>query len=392
MDRRQKRTIASVLGVGATLVLLSAAVSARQAAPPAPGAQVPQARQPAEAVFKNIQVFKGVPADEFMASMGYMSNSLAVNCTYCHLGDGGGGWAEYARDNDKKVTARRMVVMMNAINRANFGGRRVVTCVSCHNGSIRPKVTSNMSVYYSLPTSDEPDDIVKQAPGAPSVDQVIEKYIQAIGGAQRLKARTSFTAKGTSLSYGEAEPSPMQIFAKAPAQRTEIVGTPASSFTTTFDGRTAWMSVPDAITPLSWRALAGGELEGAKLDAVLAFPAQLKGALTDWRGAIPAAMGDLDVVVIQGTMPGGFPVKLYFDDETGLLVRQIRYIESPIGRNTWQIEYSDYRDVAGIKMPFKWTFMWQSGKNVIELTDVQPNVAVDAARFAMPAPPAPAGR
>jgi hypothetical protein len=142
--------------------------------------------------------------------------------------------------------------------------------------------------------------------------------------------------------------------------------------------------VPDAYTPLPRRELNGAELEGARLDAVLWFPAQLPQALTGWRGAMPAALGDMDVQVIQGTMANGFPVKLYFDDESGLLVRQVRFTETPLGRNTWQIDYSDYREAAGVRMPFKWTLLWQSGQAVVELKDVQPNVAIDAARFAAP--------
>ena len=386
MAHRVSRIAGAAIGLSTSVFLLSAVLTAGQAAP-APQGAVPQARQPAEAVFKNVQVLKGVPADEFLASMGFISNALAVNCTYCHLGDGGGGWDEYAKDNDKKVTARRMIVMMRTINQNYFGGRRVVTCVSCHNGNNRPKMTSNMSAYYSLPTSDEPDDLTRQAPGAPSVDDVLAKYIQALGGAQKVNALTSVTARGTSLSYGEADAAPLQIFSKAPAQRTEIVTSANGVTTTTFDGRTGWLAVPDAMTPLPWRTLTGAELEGARLDAVLAFPAQLKSALTNWVGAVPSAIGDIDVQVIQGMMPGGYPVKLYFDDESGLLVRQIRYTESPVGRNTWQIDYSDYKDVAGVKMPFKWIFMWQSGKNVVELSDVQPNIAIAADRFAAPARP-----
>jgi outer membrane lipoprotein-sorting protein len=338
----------------------------------------------AEQVFKNVQVMKGVPADQFMGTMGYMSNSLSVNCTYCHLGEGGGGWAEYARDNDKKVTARRMISMMNEINKTYFAGRRVVTCVSCHNGANRPRVTSNMSVYYSVPNTDEPDQILKQAPGSPSAEQVLDKYLAAIGGAQRLAAVKSWAAKGTHLAYGEAEKRPLQIFARAPIQRVQIEDTGSGSATTVFDGKAGWSAVPDAITPLPLRALTGAELEGARLDAVLAFPGQIKTSLTGWRGAIPATMGDTDVYVIQGAMAGNVPVKLYFDFDSGLLVRQIRYTETPIGRNTWQIDYSDYRDVAGVKMPFKWILMWQSGKVEVELSDVQPNVAIEDARFARP--------
>jgi hypothetical protein len=91
------------------------------------------------------------------------------------------------------------------------------------------------------------------------------------------------------------------------------------------------------------------------------------------------------VQVIQGSMANGYPVKLYFDDDSGLLVRQVRYLDTSLGRATWQIDYSDYRDVAGVKMPFKRTLLWQSGKSEVEIERIQPNVAVDDTRFARPA-------
>ena len=110
--------------------------------------------------------------------------------------------------------------------------------------------------------------------------------------------------------------------------------------------------------------------------------------LATWQGSIPATLGDdRDVYVIQGATASGLPVKLYFDFESGLLVRQIRFVEAVLGRNMIQVDYDDYRDVAGVKMPFKWTWAWQSGQGRIELSDVQANVPVDAARFARPAAP-----
>jgi hypothetical protein len=368
---------------GATIALFCMSVAVGSSQVPAP------ASPPAEAVFKNIQVMKGVPADQFMASMGLISNALAVNCTYCHLGDGGGGWGEYARDNDKKMMARVMIRMVSGINQTYFGGRQVVSCVSCHNGANRPKSTSNMSVYYGVPTSDEPEEIVRPAVGAPTADQVLDKYIQALGGQQKLAALTSFVAKGKHIGYGDAEMRPMQVFAKAPNQYSEVLTTESGAIAKTFDGREGWSLVPEAYTPLPQRTLNGAELEGARLDAMLAFPGQVKQALTNWRGAVPSAIGDVDVQVIQGTMANGFPVKLYFEDETGLLVRQVRYIEAALGRATWQIDYSDYRDVAGVKIPFKRTLLGQSGQTSVELEDVQPNVAVEAARFVRPAAGAP---
>lgn len=357
--------------------------------------QAPQTgRQPmAEEVFKNIQVLKGVPVDEFLGSMGFISNALAVNCTYCHFGQGGGGWDEYARDNDKKQMARVMIVMMNAINRNNFGGRRVVTCVTCHNGANVPATIRKLDAVYGTPTTDEPDAVTRQAPGAPTVDEILDKYIEAIGGAARLKTLTSFVARGTYLGYGDAQDVPVEIHARAPDQLTKIVRTFNGLSTSTYDGRNGWSASPDAETPIPLRALAGGELEGARLDAQLAFPLGVKQFLTEWRGAMPATLGeDRDLYVIQGASASGLPVKLYFDAESGLLVRQARYTEAALGRNMTQIDYEDYRDVAGVKMPFKWTWAWQSGQAKFELTDVQPNVPVDAARFARPAAPVPSAR
>ena len=342
----------------------------------------------AEEVFTNVQVLKGVPADEFMGSMGFISNALAVNCTYCHLGEGGGGWAEYAKDNPKKHMARQMIVMVNTINKTNFGGRRVVTCVTCHNGANVPATIRKLDTVYGTPTTDEPLNITRQAPGRPRRPD-IGQVPPAIGGAERVRALTSWVAKGTYLGYGDAEPVPLEIYAKAPDQRTQIVRTLSGLSTTTFDGRNGWTAAPEAETPLPLRALTGGELEGARLDAQFSFPADVKQFLTTLAGlASRDARRRFDVYVIQGTSASGLPVKLYFDFESGLLVRQIRFVEALLGRNMIQVDYDDYRDVAGVKMPFKWTWAWQSGQGKIELSDVQANVPVDAARFARPAAPA----
>ena len=374
MNRRVR-----VFGATAALCLAGAVWTAAQAPPP----------PPAEKVFKDIQVLKGVPVDEFLGSMGFISNALAVNCTYCHVGDGGGGWDEYAKDNPKKLMARSMIVMVNTINRTHFGGRKVVTCVTCHNGSNVPATIRKLDAVYNTPTTDEPAAITRQAPGAPSAEQVLDKYIAAIGGADRVARRTSWTAKGTYIGYAEAQTVPLEIYARAPGQLTTVIRTFNGLSTTVFDGRNAWTSIPEAETPIPLRQLSGGELDGARLDAQLAFPGNIKQYLTGWQGSLPAVLGDdKDLYVIQGTSPAGLPVKLYFDAESGLLVRQVRYTEAFLGRNMHQIDYDDYREVDGVKMPFKWTFAWQSGQGRYELTDVQPNAAIDAARFAQPAPPA----
>src|ERR1700676_1567357 len=152
----------------------------------------------AEQVFKNVQVLKGIPVNQFMDTMGFFSASLGLNCTYCHVTESLGNWEKFAEDVPLKRTARRMILMVNAINKDNFQGRRVVTCYSCHHGGQRPKVIPSLAEQYSTPEEDPNEvEIVGSAPAGPSAEQILDKYIQAVGGTQHLAALTSFAAKGT---------------------------------------------------------------------------------------------------------------------------------------------------------------------------------------------------
>lgn len=356
------------------------------------GGQAAQEQKPlmSEETFKNIQLLRGIPVGQFMAMMGFFSASLNENCTFCHGVESGGSWAKYADDTPNKQTARRMILMMAAINKTYFEGRRVVTCFSCHRGGERPRVTPNLEEVYGAPPPEDADVPVEQVSGAPSADQILDNYIRARGGAQHIASLTSFAAKGTYRGYDDPEKLPIEFFAKAPAQFTAIVHTFGGNSTTAFDGQAGWIAKPEALSPVPVFAITGGELEGAKLDAQLFFPAQLKQALNDWRVGFPTTIDNHDVQLVQGTTPGGSQVKLYFDKKSGLLLRQVRHTDVRLGRVPTQIDYADYRDVAGVKLPFRWTVTWVDGRATTELTEVKPNVPIDAAKFAKPAPPTPA--
>lgn len=371
-----RRTIVGILGT--TIVWAVAVVLASGQSGPADKPAV------SEEVFKNVQVLKGISVNEFMGTMGVFSAALGMSCEDCHAADDS-KWENYATDNPRKQTARRMVLMMAAINKTNFGGRQVVTCYSCHRGADRPKLTPNLATLYSTPPED-PNDFIGQARNAPPPDEVFDKYVKALGGAERLAALTSFAARGISVGYGpEGEKRPVEIFAKAPGQLTRIIQTASGDSTTTYDGRSAWIAAPHR--PVAVVSLTGHDLDGAKLDAALAFPGGIKQALSKWRVGFAATINDREVQVVQGTSTSGALATLYFDAESGLLVRQVRYADSPVGRIPTLIDYADYREVAGVKMPFRWTVTWLDGRDSFELEQVQPNVAIDAARFARPAAP-----
>jgi hypothetical protein len=353
-------------------------------------AQAPQQAEMAESVYKNIQVLRGIPADQFLETMGMMAASTGLNCTHCH---GGYDYSvdTYASDGiELKLTARRMIVIMNTINQSFFGGRQIVTCWTCHQGEQVPHSNPNLQVQYSQILPYEPEDAPTQAPFQPTPDEVLDKYLQAIGGAQRAGAITSIVATGTNTGYGpEGHPRPVQIYAKAaPFKRVSITETDDGLSTTTFDGASGWIAVPHKPSATPVETLSGDLLAGAKLDAQLMFPGGIKGYLTEMRVGYPFTLGDKDVIVLQGrARPGGPLVKLFFDSDSGLLVRQLRYVATPIGRVPTQVDYEDYRAVNGVRIPHKWTATWTNFRETYQLTRVQVNAQIPDSRFAKPAPP-----
>jgi photosynthetic reaction center cytochrome c subunit len=361
------------------------------------GQTAPAKQLMSEQAFKNVTVLKGIPVDEFMDTMGFISASTNYNCTDCHVEPKvEGDWSVYAQETPRKATARRMILMVQSLNRTNFGGARVVTCYTCHrNIQGPPKITPSLTEQYGEPPTPDPNEveITRQAPGAPSADQIFDKYLQAVGGEQKAAAITSIVLKGTYQGYAEPK-SPVDIYLKAPNQRTMIVHTDGGDRSTTFDGINGWMAAPSADKPFPVIRFTNGDLDATRLDAVLSLPGGIRQAITKpLAGA--SSIDDKDVVVAQGTANGGrSPIKLYFDKQSGLLVRQVRYADTIIGRVPIQVDYSDYRDVAraGVKLPFHVITTWTDGRSDVLLTSAETNVAIDPAKFNQPPPPAPPKR
>ena len=383
--------------VAAMTVLGLAGVAVSQTAPQ-------KKPQMAEEVFKNVQVLKGISVDDFMGTMGIMSAAVGFDCSECHT-NAGTDRVDWAADTQKKVVARKMVTMVGAINRENFGGRQMVTCWSCHHGRDRPSTSPSMETVYG-PGSQEMDDILAQMPGQPPANEILDKYLQALGGAERLSRLTSYVAKGTSIGFGGfGGGGQVHIFAKAPDKRTTLIEfkaeTGRGASIRTYNGSTGWIKTPLAV--LGEYELTGSELDGFRLDAELSFPGQIRQVLTNLRVSLPTTISDLPgpssqtstdtsegighdrlVNVVQGTGPKGTLATLYFDKESGLLLRMVRYGRTPIGRVPTQIDFADYRDVGGIKFPFRLIFAWLDGRDAIQLNDIQTNVAISDAKFGRP--------
>ena len=362
---------------GAAMVCLLGVASVRGQTAPAEGPLL------TDDLYTSVQILKGIPVDTFLDAMGMFASSLGTDCTYCHVKAAALDRTQFATATPLIQRARQMIVMMRTLNQTYFRGEPRVTCFTCHRGAFAPVTAPSLALQYGTP--DEDPNVMDFVPETRvTVDQVFDRYIAALGGAERLAGMTSFVAKGTYAGYDTGfEEFPVEVFAKAPAQRTWIVSTIDGPSPRVFDGRNGWRAGPDAPAPVV--PLTAGNLDLARMEAIVAFPAGIKQAFDKWEvGA--TFIDDREVQLVQGTRAGQLPLNLYFDAESGLLVRMVRWNLTPVGPVPIQVNYTDYRDVAGVKTPFSWTFTQTHMEMTIQLSEVQPNVPVDAARFARPVP------
>ena len=333
-------------------------------------------------VFKSVVLLRGIPVDTFFEAMGMFASAMGNDCTFCHVSKAYFDKAAFAEPTPRIQRARQMIVMMNAINKQYFGGQPRVTCFTCHAGSWEPRSEPDIAQQYGVPLEDAN---AKDFPADARIvaKQVFDKYIQALGGAAAVAKFTSYTAKGTYMGFDTGLTMvPVEIHAKAPAQHAMIVQMDAGASTRTFDGVNGWMAGPD--TPLPIMALSGGNLDRARLEGMVAFPSGLAQAFPEWRGG-RTAIDDKEVQVIQG-LEGGRPQANFYFDESGLLVRLVRWTATPVGMVPTQIDFSDYREVGGVKIPFRRIVSQTYMQMTVELTDIRPNTSIDAARFAKPSP------
>jgi photosynthetic reaction center cytochrome c subunit len=325
----------------------------------------------AEQVYKNIVQLKGTLAEQLLPAMQVISSSLGVECSFCHVE----GHAELD-DKPAKKTARAMMAMVASINQGSFGGRQQVSCYSCHRG-----VTDPVSVPPVLESDSPTPEAAAPAAAltaAPAVDDVIQKYVAAMGGVDAIRKITSRVEKGSILVGGTQ--TKIEVLTKAPNKRVTITRAENGESFTAFDGTAGWMGN----TGRPAREMSPVESGASALDAEFAIALRLKEIFPQIRRGHPEQIGGAMCESLIGTGPGRPPVRLYFDQNSGLLVRMVRYAETPVGRNPTQIDYADYRDADGVKIPFRWTLSRVNGRFTIQIVDVKSNVPIDDAKFARP--------
>jgi len=358
-------------GIGALCAILAIAIASL--APHRAHGQASDAKT-AEQVYKNITELKGTPADQLPAAMQFISASLGVDCEFCHVQ----GKFE-ADDKPAKRTARHMIAMQMSINKESFNGRTQVTCYSCHRGATHP-----VAVPAVMETEGEMHPATAAAPPAgsagtaPTADQILEKYVAALGGADALRKINTRILKGVIQVAGGQTPT--EILEKAPDKRLSIShGERGDSFTA-YDGAAGWMG-----SATRTRDMSPTDSASYAIDAEFYFPLRIKDIFPQLRVGRPEKVDGAECDVLTGTTPGHLQVRMYFAQDSGLLARLVRFTDTPLGRMPVQIDYSDYRETGGVKIPFKWTLARPAGRFTTQIKDVENNVPIDDSKFAKPA-------
>jgi hypothetical protein len=333
--------------------------------------------------FKNVQVLKDMPAAKLRDAMEYMSASLGVECAYCHVNP---------FDSDQKATkkaARKMLEMTAAINRDNFGGDMEVSCYTCHRGAVHPG--SSVSLDAPHPEAHGGPDAAP-ADGLPTLDEVYDRYVAALGGKAALDKITSRVTKGEQVGATSGTAT-IESYAKAPGKLLSVtkMGEPANvTFTVGIGGDRPWRRLERANGQTQVGPARAMELAEVTRSAELFAAVHLKGAYKNAAVAGKESVDGHEAFVVRATSPDGFRERFYFDVKTGLLVRRDVGYTTYLGELPFRVEYDDYRKVDGVMEPFKVRWTTPEGGWTETYTEVKHNVAVDDARFEMPQPPPPA--
>jgi photosynthetic reaction center cytochrome c subunit len=348
-----------------------------------------------EQVRKSIKVLNGLPDSQLIPVMNYMSASLGVRCNFCHVNNNG-QWDFSSDEKEEKQVARKMVTMVIDLNKASFNGNPEVSCYTCHRGRNHPVGVPPLPLPTPSPRPQSPAGPASgqgtatpsPTPAAPTADQILAKYLDALGGQAAINKLKTAVMKGT-YAGANGEVLPYQIELVAPDKFHIAATTPQGIMERGFDGQIGWEKTARGVTPLP-----PANLESLKSMFLFYSNIRLKEQFTSLRVGRREKIGDREVIAVGGRTTDNRREQLYFDAETGLLVRRIRYTPTVIGIIPEQTDFEDYRDVDGVKFPFTVRVSSIDVGNPIstrKYSEIKLNVSVDDSKFKMPAAPKPAG-
>ena len=357
---------------------------------------LPQAAAPgvktADKAFMNVEVIGGIPADQLLPAMRYMTFALGVRCDYCHVQD------NFESDEKApKKRAREMMKMMFAIDNASFGGHRAVTCYTCHRGAAKAANMPTLSDVTSVATA--PAASVATAPagdatkpaGAPAVtsatasvlpsaQEIIEKYIQALGGDAAIQKIETRVDTGSLDITSRNFHSKIETYRKAPENILIILRGAHGDTSQGYNGTIGWQQRGGAVEELS-----GDDLTRLKDSAAFVPAKNLKKNYAHLEVKDLAKIDGHDAYRIIASRDSGTSDQYYFEVQSGLLLRVSTEVDSPLGAIPQDAFYEDYRDVSGVKVAFLIRVVRADGATIYKWEQVQANIPVDSSRFEKPA-------
>ena len=380
MSRITKKAVCGVAGIAASLTLTISGARAQSGAaqPGAPSGGVKMA----EEVYKNIQVLKGVPAEQIPPTMQLIAASLGTQCSHCHVQG-----ANEKDDKTPKEFARIMMKMVLDLNKNTFGDRMAITCFTCHQGRNKPIAIANVIGAELLPRALGEDYLATLPPPPPvpsiSTAQVFDKYIAALGGQSALQKVPSLTATGTVTQRRPGRDFPsnqIEIFSKAPGMGLTVTRAGQNENLLAYGANGGWTRAGNTAP----RDLRKAEADGTKLDDPFNLPVQLKQVMLDAKMDHPEVIAGREVYVMTGRTQNLPLVKAYFDKESGMLVRLVYHTDTPFGPYPTQIEYRDFRDVGGRKVPYQWVSSQVRNREFTYAMQAVRAAEVDDTRFSRP--------
>jgi photosynthetic reaction center cytochrome c subunit len=317
--------------------------------------QSPPADKPVEQVRKNIQVLRGLPDSQLFPVMNFIGDSLGVHCDYCHVIQGVDPktgrdiWLYESDAKAAKTRGREMLKMVLDINKTTFGGNQTVTCYSCHRGSTRvARVVPLPPIDFTLPKTDS------KVPPL-SAEQILSNYFKAVGGqdgganmkAIVYKVTIERSQGRTNAVWQQILPTTQEITTKGRDKYLAKMTTPQGTVMQGFDGSMGWIRDNNGS-----RQLSPGELAQVKQTASLYQMTKVTDDVAQMKAAGIEKLGDRDVYVVAVTLGAKTIRKYFFDAESGLLLRRTTTTDTILFPLPEQVDFEDYRDVDGIKLPF----------------------------------------
>ena len=360
-------------------------------APPKPGQLAPD-------YFKNIKVLKNVPADQLRTQMEYFTASLGVNCNFCHVQ----GQFE-SDDNPHKDRARKMMAMVDRFN-DNPSNDITVTCATCHHGHVPPERTPTLAMPMTQAEADAaaaaraarqggPGGGQGRGPGGPggqrggapqappkpteTADAVIAKYVQALGGEAALAAAKTRVLDGAQTSR-DLQTTPIKVQEKVTGEyRIDVASQPNPAVrVSTKSGAWATGFGPNA------RDLEGIQAAQVARPTDFGLALNAKSVYSSFDVRRYENVDGKRTVVIDARRGPIVTESLYFDTESGLLLRRVVQTKTAYGNLLEQIDYSDYKEAGGIKIPFTVRYATWNQVTTEKFVDAKVNAQIDDAVFA----------